>query len=132
MFCEHCGKEVNPDAEVCLNCGCRIKNSKKQVTTQDDQTANTICIVSLVCTFAGSFIFGILGDLSGLENFFDTLAGFSSLFGVALMVYARITYPNNKFAKVLMWIYIGLIALIVLLVILLIVFGILFFTSLAK
>ncbi len=24
-FCSHCGKEVNPDAVVCVHCGCSLK-----------------------------------------------------------------------------------------------------------
>lgn len=27
-FCSHCGKEVNPDAVVCVNCGCSLKPNR--------------------------------------------------------------------------------------------------------
>lgn len=26
-FCNNCGKEINGDAEICVNCGCRIKEN---------------------------------------------------------------------------------------------------------
>ena len=26
MFCQKCGKEVHDEAEICVHCGCRIKN----------------------------------------------------------------------------------------------------------
>jgi len=29
MFCEHCGKEVNEKASVCINCGCAINQTKR-------------------------------------------------------------------------------------------------------
>ena len=25
MFCSHCGKEVHDEAEICVGCGCRLK-----------------------------------------------------------------------------------------------------------
>ena len=27
MFCENCGKEIDDNADVCVNCGCFVKKS---------------------------------------------------------------------------------------------------------
>ena len=27
MYCSHCGKEINDEAEICVNCGCRVKET---------------------------------------------------------------------------------------------------------
>ncbi len=29
-FCSKCGKEVHDEAEICVHCGCRIKNPKME------------------------------------------------------------------------------------------------------
>ena len=32
-YCSKCGKEVNDEAEICVNCGCRIEEKKPAVVT---------------------------------------------------------------------------------------------------
>lgn len=27
MYCKHCGKEIDPKAEICVHCGCRLRSS---------------------------------------------------------------------------------------------------------
>ena len=38
MFCSNCGKEINDNAVVCINCGCKTSNFK------DDRQKDTIII----------------------------------------------------------------------------------------
>lgn len=48
-------------------------------------------------------------------------SGFCTLAALVLMIIARVNYPKNKFAKILMWVYITAIAVEVLITIALIV-----------
>ncbi len=37
-YCSKCGKEVHEDAEICVHCGCRIKN-EPILTSNDGKNA---------------------------------------------------------------------------------------------
>ena len=96
---------------------------------------NLLCFISiglLVLPYAVSGIFSGLAD--SLSELFEDNAGLSaisSLLSLALggsyigswvlMIIARVKYKENKFAKVLMWVYIGLAAASIIAVVLLIV-----------
>ncbi len=34
MYCENCGKKLNEGADVCLNCGCRVKEKTNNFDVQ--------------------------------------------------------------------------------------------------
>ena len=113
-----------------------------QKQKEDDKKANMLCIASILCTIFGYIAIPMFTDLNSLywrnsiapsfiENIFGTLAdristvlaglgGVSHLAGFILMIIARVKYPRNTFAKVLMWIYIIGIILSVLLVVVLV------------
>ena len=40
-YCTKCGKEVHDEAEICVHCGCRIKNApvESMLTFNDSQNA---------------------------------------------------------------------------------------------
>jgi hypothetical protein len=85
--------------------------------------ANILCIISLVCQFAPEVLAGIF---SGIVESIDDLSSNSSLEPLTylsstivfatyvaswvLMIIARVKYKESKFAKVLMWVYIGILA----------------------
>ena len=85
--------------------------------------ANILCIISLVCQFAPEVLAGIF---SGIVESIDDLSSNSSLEPLTyvsstivcatyvaswvLMIIARVKYKESKFAKILMWVYIGLLA----------------------
>ena len=123
MFCTNCGTQIEKDDRFCINCGkpvttsitsniieeghskMEVKQIKKE---EDDKKANILCILSLLFTY-GLNIFPILSYRNNYNTGSRFLSGFSGLFpliGLVLMIIARVKYPNNKFAKVVMWIYI--------------------------
>lgn len=90
---------------------------------KDRKNANTLCIISLICYFVPGLInfiytFVTLSSVADYESYEYTggggsylLSGLNFLAFIAawvLMIVARVNYPNSKFAKVLMWVYIGL------------------------
>lgn len=77
------------------------------MSEEDKKNANMLCIISLILTY-GSGIFPIFSVLENPDsnNIFSILCSMGPLIGLVLMIIARIKYPNSKFAKVVMWIYI--------------------------
>ena len=53
-FCSKCGKEVNDEAEICIHCGCRIKNNSI-INSKDGLNAIRFCLTFFL-GFIGSFI----------------------------------------------------------------------------
>ncbi len=53
-FCSKCGKEVHEDAEICVHCGCRIKN--EPILSSTDGKNAVRFILTFFLGFIGSFI----------------------------------------------------------------------------
>ncbi len=53
-FCPKCGKEVLDEAEICVNCGCRIKN-EPFLSSNDGKNAVRFALTFFL-GFIGSFI----------------------------------------------------------------------------
>ncbi len=53
-FCSKCGKEIHDEAEICTNCGCRVKN-ESFVSSTDGSNAIRFCLTFFL-GFIGSFI----------------------------------------------------------------------------
>lgn len=111
-----------------------------QQEMERDKKANTLCIISLILAAAGVFIIPAISAATGsfftvdpsssevmqeiveTANLFPAFgSGFCTLAALVLMIIARVNYPKNKFAKILMWVYITAIAVEVLITIALIV-----------
>lgn len=58
-YCSKCGKEVHPEAEICVNCGCRIKN--EPIISSDDGKNAIRFILTFFLGFIGSFIINHTG-----------------------------------------------------------------------
>lgn len=54
MYCSKCGNEVHDDAEICIHCGCRLKNPP--VISQSDTTNLVRFLLTFFLGFIGSFI----------------------------------------------------------------------------
>ena len=57
-FCKNCGKEVNENAVVCVNCGCSLESSNPSVNVTVNNNANSVSpksrlVAFLLCTFLG-------------------------------------------------------------------------------
>ena len=133
MKCEKCGNDINPNEKFCTNCGNPVpvveQPTPEVVTSPVPVDTNYITAiltaVLAILYFGSSLIAGIInfviGD-SGLSNAITSLAALGPLAGIILMIVTRVKYPDNKFAKVLMWIYIIQIILAIIGFILLVAF----------
>lgn len=54
IYCSKCGKEVHDEAEICPNCGCRIKN--EPFFRSNDGKNSVRFALTLFLGFIGSFI----------------------------------------------------------------------------
>ena len=57
MFCQHCGKEVHPEAVICVNCGCSLKPlapapAPAPTKAKDDTMSVVVKIFMLVGTLS--------------------------------------------------------------------------------
>lgn len=141
MYCSECGKELAENIEFCPNCGKNLKINEVAISPVIDQTpvivekpkdnnhlANVLCTISLcllivvpILVFIILLIMSIInsnGDVSPIIPaflLFIVYGGIPCIISVlgayVLMIVARVKCPKSKFAKVLMWIYIGMIAL---------------------
>ena len=59
-FCSKCGKEVHDDAEICVYCGCRLKEESKNTVSND-------MIVRFCLTFFLGFIGSIIINCTNLK-----------------------------------------------------------------
>lgn len=94
------------------------------MSEQDKRTCNIVCVTSLVLLLV-PIVFGIGGSvissllstgnnvLSNLSGSLSMVLGASPITGLILMIIARVKFPQSKFAKVVMWIYIVIAILVV-------------------
>lgn len=54
MYCSKCGKEVHDDAEICVHCGCRIKEAP--ILSSNDGKNAVRFALTFFLGFIGSFI----------------------------------------------------------------------------
>lgn len=59
MYCRNCGKEINDNASVCLNCGASVKPIQKE--------SNTMAIVGFILSFFIS-IAGLICSIVGYRK----------------------------------------------------------------
>ena len=93
--------------------------------------ATVLCVISLVCQFAPELITGVFSgiaeSLDDLSSSLEPLTYATSMVALGtyvaswvLMIIARVKYKESKFAKVLMWVYIGILAASVIAIVLVI------------
>ena len=87
--------------------------------------ANTLCIISLILQVSPYVILGVLsGILESLDRSFDVttsvpaivqilgyISGGAYIASWVFMIIARAKYSESVFAKVLMWVYLGLLSI---------------------
>ena len=119
MFCRFCGKELEEGSPICTNCAKPVISDKVNANTnveveeptnpKNEKLANTLCMISLILFFGGEILCaGLVECLPFLKEVFSVLAGVCPLTGIVLMIIARVKAPKNRFALILMWIYIAL------------------------
>lgn len=58
-YCSHCGAQVNDEAEICVNCGCRISQKKSE-------SSSTLATLAKVFMILGTIVMGFSTFLIGL------------------------------------------------------------------
>ena len=136
MFCTECGKKNANNTKFCPYCGKKAKETivETQYITENvveksqdnEQIANTLCTISVSLYFGMPvltlMIYILTGGFMGYSYGSSAIGGFitsitsilSSMARIAayiLMIVARVKCPNNIFGKILMWVYIALIAM---------------------
>lgn len=113
-------------------------SNQSKVKTPEDQLADKLCTISLICYFGAPILSTISSTASDLTSSFSSsnvnsalssaifwpiglVLALGPLAGIILMIIARIKAPKNTFGKILMWVYIGLFILKLLLALLLLV-----------
>ncbi len=120
MYCIKCGKEINENDKFCNSCGQKIGEETnttkeivkpKEMSEEDNKNANLLCIISLILMYGASFGIRYTSSLVtnnvGIRSILNLISSLCPLASIALMIVARVKYPSSKFAKVLMWLYIG-------------------------
>ena len=47
-YCNHCGKEINDDAVICINCGCSTQNNELKKSNSLQIAAQVFMIISTI------------------------------------------------------------------------------------
>ncbi len=58
-YCSKCGKEIHDDAEICIHCGCRVKNEQNAESEGGKKIARFF--LTFFLGFLGSFIINCSG-----------------------------------------------------------------------
>lgn len=99
------------------------------MSPEENERANILCVISLVCEVIPLFLNGIVTSLMTVVDDWErsdfstvlygvtsSLSGILFIAGIVLLIIVRVKYPKNVFGKVLMWVYIviGVIMLLLL------------------
>lgn len=141
MYCKKCGKPLEQEENFCTYCGTprstavqqpiptnpQVMNNQgkvksgKEFTPEDQNSANILCYLSLILTFGVDGILWLANSkASPLGDSLTNLVPFLNLVGFVLIIIARVKYPQSKFAKILLWIYVILSILGILAIVLII------------
>ena len=79
-------------------------------TPEDKKKADKLCLISLLLFFIPDIVgCTILRFIEDVNDGISAVFALCPLAAIVLMIVARVKYPKNKFAKILMWVYIALI-----------------------
>ena len=129
LFCTNCGTSVKvqqptvpqqlPNYQVVIPQqqlpNYQVVVQQPQIAADDKKNANILCIISLILYFAApifallmAIVFSLISEDASMLS--TGITSISRIAAYVLMIVARIKYPESTFAKILMWIYIGLFA----------------------
>lgn len=72
-YCSHCGKEVNDEAAVCLNCGCKIEDKQKAPSPVGQLKTNRSLLKFVLLSIITLGIYGIV-VMSSISSDINTIA----------------------------------------------------------
>ena len=89
MFCPKCGKEVNNDAVVCVNCGCSLEQKKEDRAEYKDSKTGLGVVLALFLGLIG-LIIGLCMYPEGKKKRKTFLKAWGITFGVSVAVYVML------------------------------------------
>ncbi|MCR4581107.1 MAG: zinc-ribbon domain-containing protein [Bacilli bacterium] len=121
-YCPNCGNQLPQGASFCTKCGGKLgvyqQPQQAQISPEDDKKANNLSLISLGLFFGPSALSILSAGISAstsagsrITAISSALSGVCTLAAIVLMIVARVKYPKNKLAKIVMWIYIALFAI---------------------
>lgn len=98
-YCTHCGAEIDENAEICRNCGCRVEGAKAATNQTDNSSksddvlgkaAKVFMILSIVAIVLGALfnliIAGGVNLLNGTNEFTEEELGMAQTMYIILAV----------------------------------------------
>ena len=101
MYCKNCGNEIKDGENACSKCGNQIINNKPKKYFSKE-TANLLCLLSIIIKYASAIIIYFVFDTF---SFLLTLLVGSIIGFIITGIVKYKQKDDNKFVKVLFWIY---------------------------
>jgi hypothetical protein len=89
MFCSKCGKEIHPDAVVCIHCGCAVKNNTAPAAAAGDAPNTGFAVLGFLIPLAGLILYLVNKDTYPLKA---KSAGKGALIGFIVGIVFSIIY----------------------------------------
>lgn len=116
-FCSKCGKENTNNNSFCSKCGNKLDNSEiedikvdnsNDNTNINDKKGNTYALLSLLLFYVTNIISIIIKFIlpENVYNIVSAILSIGPLAGIVVLIIGRVNFPNNKFLKVVMWLFI--------------------------
>lgn len=101
-FCSYCGKEIHDEAEICVHCGCRVKNAPSAMGTDNNK------IIRFLLTFFLGFIGSLIINHTSLKpkGWKSRTCAYFFLSIITLGIYelvasiCNITFDENKASNI--------------------------------
>ena len=94
-YCKFCGKQIHPEAVVCVHCGCAIQPMKETQNPQVPETPknNGMAIAGFVCSFFIPLLGWIFGGIGLAKS--KKLGGKGKGFSIAAIAIASVGWLIN-------------------------------------
>ena len=96
-FCSNCGEEIDAKAEICPNCGVRVKGSRTGIKSSGLAAVLSFLIIGLGQIYNGEIVKGFLLMFLALISILFWWAVIGFIFTLVLWVYS--IYDAHKTAK---------------------------------
>lgn len=101
-FCSYCGKEIHDEAEICVHCGCRVKNAPGAMGADNNK------IIRFLLTFFLGFIGSLIINHTSLKpkGWKSRTCAYFFLSIITLGIYelvasiCNITFDENKASNI--------------------------------
>lgn len=100
MYCINCGKKLNDSDKFCSTCGAKvILRDDSKYSLESKATPNLLCVIAIILFTFCPFLFNSIANWNPI---FESFTAFCPMSGLAILIYVRLRYPNNRIAKILL------------------------------